>query len=187
MKISLTIYLIFLLSLSSKSQVKESSDSLIYWTQIQMLKWSDFQGEKDTIDSRYTYMEAVSAISIFTTGYYENDILKYRVTNYFNKSKSWATDTTVMSLLEHENIHFDIAELYTRKIRQGIEILIDKNKTSEEDYIELIEKLLNEFSESTKRFDKETAHGLVLQRQQKWKEKVEEEINSLEKYYIKRQ
>ncbi|NOU62337.1 DUF922 domain-containing protein [Marinifilum caeruleilacunae] len=179
-----TILLLFLLlsSFLSIGQKTNSDDNLIPWSKDRKLKWSDFQGEKDNKNLNSGTMKAGCCAAIQATGYYENEILKYRVTNNFDKSLSWTTHTTSLQLLEHEQIHFDIAEIFTRKIRNGIEQLIKEKKTTVKDYSLLINGLLKEKEIYNSKYDKETDHGKLVETQNEWKVLVAIELKKLEMF-----
>ena len=80
--------------------------------------------------------------------------------------------------LEHEQMHFDIAEVYTRIIRSGIKEMVRKKEVSVEGYIELIENGLVLIDKRDSTFDNQTSHGTNVAVQQKWRERINFELDS---------
>ena len=109
--------------------------------------------------------------------------IQYKVNAYFVRSKSWVKDSS-QKLLEHERLHFDIAELYARKIRQAVcEITIRKKKKDKKPkhYADTVQKLLDESNAYDIRYDKETAHGLIGKEQDRWESLVKSELQKYDK------
>lgn len=153
----------------------------IPWHSNYKLKWSDFKGESPNYGG-FEEKEAGCAAELLIEGYYENGP-KFKVTNNFNAIRSFTKDTTSISLLRHEQIHFDIAEIYCRKIRKGISELEKSPQTSLDDYTRLIKALLKERNEYDSKYDLETNHGVHGIKQLEWREKVDKELAELIAYY----
>ena len=128
--------LIILICIFSFADLKAQSESLtedleqIPWSSDYKLKWSDFKGVKDSLESRYDDKYAACASEILATPEYDSGTLVYRVTNNFHPNSAWVIDSITMGAigLEHEQIHFDIAEVYTRLIRSRIEEMVRNKK-----------------------------------------------------------
>src|SRR5687768_2492955 len=96
----------------------EPEEDVISWNEFYKLQWHDFQGEPGE-DARG---DAGAAVQIKAKPFLVKKEIKYDVVALFNRNKSWARGQST-TLLAHEQLHFDIAELYARKIRKKIKEL----------------------------------------------------------------
>jgi len=85
-------------------------------------------------------------------------------------------------LLDHERLHFDIGEVYARKIRSVIDSLRRKGETRINIYTEAIDSLLDQWEQYGNAYDEETSHGLRPSKQAEWAIKIQKELSALEKY-----
>ena len=150
----------------------------IYWNKNYKLKWSDFQGVSPSDNT----WKAVSYASIDARGYMDGGLPKYRVINAFLRKKSWTIDALSMDLLEHEQLHFDIAELYARKIKKTIEDLRRKKIKNYDRYEPLILRLMHERQAMDVKYDNETHHSMNVEAQSVWCKMIAIELDKLKKY-----
>jgi hypothetical protein len=104
---------------SKSNYFKEGSDRIL-WSSKRKLVWDDFRGIPDT--SRTISIASTSSKIEITENFILNGIPKYEVQCYFIRSESW-TKVNDESTLSHEQLHFDIDELFTRKIRKAFDSL----------------------------------------------------------------
>jgi len=83
------------------------------WSDSTQLKWSDFMG----LPSPSSNLRALSTTSIECDYFFSDTCLNYKVTALFFQQDSWALDSSKY-LLEHEKMHFNLTEIYARKIRK---------------------------------------------------------------------
>ena len=93
---------------------------VIYWTPDYKLSWNDFEGDPNH-NHNYKDISAITVSGIVDYRGCENGKIIYKIQSYFEKKNSWVklagrNDHT----LEHEQIHFDITELYARKLRKEL-------------------------------------------------------------------
>ena len=179
MKISyLSIFIItaiFLFSFNdSKSIVKDSDE--ILWESQRKLVWEDFTGIVDT--SSNAEAQTYYQIKIIDS-YFEKNLPKYRLGCYFIKSNSW-TKTNEKIALQHEQLHFDIAEIFARKIRKKFDSLNIKKCNTQYTYKEIYSRLGKSCDEYHHRYDGEVYFDSVQQK--KWRSKVTLELERLKKY-----
>lgn len=176
MKIFLNIIVLnfVILSLSAQS----NSDSLIYWKKNQKLGFGDFQGKKP---NDHGHDKARSSLVLVPSFINKDKLLNVKVICAFNKYESWMIDTS-KALLNHEQLHFDITELFARKIRKGVFSLIKSNQTNNEMYTKLIKDLFDEYNTCNIRYDEETAHSTNRQKQKEWEHKIACELEDLKDY-----
>lgn len=153
----------------------------ITWDINYKLKWSDFTGNEDASSS----WMAGCAASIYVKGFRENGLPNFSVNNSFIKNEAWTKDTTSVKMLRHEQLHFDIAEVFTRKIRKAVDSLRQKDVKAVAVYSEKIQKLLKMRNETDNLYDEQTSHGINDNAQFDWSRKILKELEALNAYTMK--
>jgi hypothetical protein len=110
MKIFIMALSLFIFSTYTFAQLHDT----IQWSTSYKLKWEDFQGKSDS-SSKYG---AISRPGIKYHLSANADSFNVKVLCFFIKSKSWSKYKNSYPLLMHEQLHFDIAELFARKLRK---------------------------------------------------------------------
>ena len=173
------IILLLLLFLSGIGQDNEGSSNLICWKKNEKLEWADFQGIPDSS----TNDKAICAPELIAQGYWESNLPNFRVTNCFNKDIAWSKDTVSNELLEHEQLHFDIAEVHARRIRKAVDSLREKSIDEINCYTIVIQKLLNCHDKMHDLYDEETYHSTIHSEQKRWESKIKADLEKLEKFH----
>ncbi len=127
-------------------------------------------------------MSAGTAASILTVGSENDGLPEYRVVCLFEHNRSWTKDTTSHQLLKHEQIHFNIAELFSRKIRNGVDSLRNQNIQEFEPYDAFINQKFDERDQYDLLFDKQTSYAINIKTQDDWFNRVESQLTTLQKY-----
>lgn len=152
-------------------------DNKILWSSDRRLKWEDFKGTPDTINFN---AEAVTSSQIeVIDGYFENGVPKYVVECYFIKNKSW-TKTQDKYTLSHEQLHFDIHELFTRKIRKSFDSLNVLKVQKQETYNKIFEKYGKKCNSYNDLYDSQVYFDSI--RQKLWIDKISIKLNELKEY-----
>lgn len=160
--------LIFSLCGWGYSGLETDNSDLLDW-ETRSLVWPDFKGQ-----ARYDGWEA--AVTSYKIGYR----LSYKgwgepkvdIFCQFVKSQSWVRrDAMTKDVLNHEQKHFDLAEVYARKMRKRIEEAELRDYSAR--YIEyrvekIYQEVWNECSRAQDRYDDETRHGLNANDQEEW-------------------
>ncbi len=107
------------------------------------------------------------------------------VSTYFDPAKSWIKPNANEAILKHEQLHFDITEIYARELRKRIKTLQKTVNDTEQlnadikyafkFYAVLMEKEQN-------RYDKETNHSIITDMQKKWADSVVIRLQNLKDY-----
>lgn len=115
----------------------------------------------------------------------------FTIKTYFLKDQSWII-LKDSNTLQHEKLHFDLAELYTRKIRKEIQKLNQRNVRKTKPYFDVIETYRKENDLADQLFDKES-YGFVLNGKRVknhtrdrllfWQDSIKIELRKLEKYH----
>lgn len=177
-KVAILILISVITAASGVSQPSGDPDrDLLTWNEFYKLQWHDFQGVPD--ENRMG--DAGTVVQIKAKPFLVKKEIKYDVVALFNRGKSWARDQSP-ALLAHEQLHFDIAELYARKIRKKIKELNRRGVNEIKVYNAAIHELLQESNEIDEQYDLETLHGAMSRKQAAWREKVRQELTSLHAY-----
>jgi len=145
------------------------------------LAWSDFTGEVPT-DIEH---EAVTHSQVHSgNGYPESGVVEYMVSCYFIPERSWVREKSAddLDLLEHEQLHFDIAEYSARLFRQKLQkskVTIaecNANLTALRDSVSALNK------EMQANYDLETDHGIDKEAQAEWSASVNSLLEELKDY-----
>lgn len=151
-----------------------SQESVISWSPLKLLNWDDFSGKaKDT--SKFD-AEACAEVKYYYQFNSPHDF-KFNVVASFNKNTSWCKrEHASQDLLEHEQLHFDIAELYARKIKEMFE-----NYNYSRNFSYEISRLFNqkkaEYHAMQRQYDEETNHSLNKNKQQDWEIFIQDELS----------
>lgn len=176
-----TLFVLFLVFKAISLNAQYDDDSILYWTKNRLLKWSDFQG-KVPINCGNT--KAISTPNIKSINYFRNGKIKnIKILCYFEMNNSWTKDTTAL-LLEHEQVHFNLAEVYARKIRKAFSLLKAQNKDNFEIYNDTIKNMLFENHKRQTEYDYETKHGTDSKQQDKWNKQISKELELLKDYEV---
>ena len=146
----------------------------IAWSLERRLKREDFNGRVPASAST----ASMSWIHIETEWECKDVTLKTTARATFDPSRSWFRSQNRMELdvqlLEHEQIHFDIAEVAVRKIRASFQTFSTAcAEAGGTDPIEhLIARADRDLQQEQERFDRETAHGVNGRIQAQWKRRI---------------
>ena len=179
-------FLIGFISLMSFSFVK---DDFILWQENKKLKIQDFKADnKDTIKvNRQQFLGAISAIRIEYSSFQrnKNSVPDFSIKTYFDPNESWMLLKNDY-VLQHEQIHFDLTELYARKMRKSVESLRPKNVTNISIYRKKIQRWNKKKKKASNQFDADNqdyyikiGQKILFQKnpkQEAWKKKVDREL-----------
>ena len=164
-------------------------DYFILWQENKKLKIQDFKADnKDTVKiNRQQFLGAISAIRIEYSSFQrnKNSVPDFSIKTYFDPNESWMLLKNDY-VLQHEQIHFDLTELYARKMRKSVESLRQKNITNISIYRKKIqhwnamkEKASNQFDADNQDYYIKIGQKILFQKnpkQEAWKKKVDREL-----------
>lgn len=164
-------------------------DDFILWQENKKLKIQDFKAEnKDTVKvNQQQFLGAISAIRIEYSSFQrnKNSVPDFSIKTYFDPNESWMLLKNDY-VLQHEQIHFDLTELYARKMRKSVESLRQKNITNISIYRKKIqhwnvmkEKASNQFDADNQDYYIKIGQKILFQKnpkQEAWKKKVDREL-----------
>lgn len=110
-------------------------------------------------------------------------VLQIILSNRFDYENSWMLKSEIhnVDLLKHEQGHFDLNEIYTRKMFQQFKNFRFTNDFRNEIYT-IMQAVNNELKQVQQIYEKETAYGTNKDGQSKWSDKIATELASIPSY-----
>ena len=176
MRFILSLIFTFLI-IAASAQIEYNPKTHILWNEYYKLSWDDFKAPKDP--SRFG--DAGTSVMIIAKPFLEKRKVYYQVYAIFDKSKSWGNNSSE-ELLAHEQLHFDIAELYARKVRKKVAELRRTGEKKVANYNKAINIILQKSNEIDEQYDKETFHGVISDKQAEWNANISAHLKALEDY-----
>lgn len=186
-----TILIGFLLAFCNAfSQDKAvNSQYVIQWQEGYKLHVSDFEKKRDSNDSyaftaykiEFYPSEVIVDLNDYIQGYE-----KLTVVAEFHTYKSYLHPEYADVFLEHEQLTFDIAELFARNIRKRFEELKLKKERRFSAYNYEYNVLWNACKQYQLEFNKDTNNGWDSNEKiVQWRKKIDQELKLLQPYAIK--
>ncbi|MBT8238184.1 MAG: DUF922 domain-containing protein [Croceitalea sp.] len=161
------------------SHAQDLNESIL-WQGDHRLKWSDFNGEvpPDVIPAATT----ASGISYqYSANLLHHEVnLDFEVNAYFYPNESWYKPEECNDLiLSHEQLHFDISEIFARKMRFTL-----RRTAFTEDVKNEIKKIyketLKELSDFQEKYDWETDFSRNRAKQLEWNQRIAEALQNIQ-------
>lgn len=156
-----------------------TSTNMIYWSEDYQLTWDDFQAAPD-YEKRNA--SALSASGIVHSKGCKNGQIIYEVLSYFEKNESWVKEEARTDYhLKHEQIHFDITELYARKLREALSK--EKFRCGQEaEFENFVSQFITNWHQAQHNYDASSQHSMDKAAQAEWNKQVEIELENLEAF-----
>lgn len=178
----LTLLLLFSISFFSQKsaispKIRKLKNDTIVWRADSLLHKEDFKSRPKP-GGRLGF----AAVGIFLYPGENGGELMFYVEALFVKSKSYITKYSEY-VLKHEQIHFNMCELYARKLRKKIsETNFKKVKNFSDEIQKLYAKISDEHNKEQDKYDNDTEHGLNSAKQKIWEDDVNSRIKELDAY-----
>lgn len=159
----------------------QKKDEEIVWSKDYKLTWEDFQGRPKSSSTA----GAITNSGISPNYSYEKGIIRFNIISTFSVKKSWVKfDDKIPSTLEHEQLHFDITELYVRKFKKLLSEAKFKNNSEKikKLFYSIYDKIDKEKDAYQDLYDQETTNPRDEGKQKEWVEKIAKELEELEEY-----
>ncbi len=147
-----------------------AQDHAFAWSAARRLVWSDFQGAPPTEGmegAKTTYV-------LYSAWKCHGDVFQFRVVAGFRPRQSWVKPAVLSdsaqsrSILAHEQTHFDLAEVHARLMRRYFAGLVSACRKTDGQLSALAQQREDEAGAEERRYDAETNHGLLADRQAEW-------------------
>lgn len=163
------IAIIFLLF----SAVAYGQEVFLNWSKSRPLKWEDFSG---IVNDTSNFEAECFAQVRYTYKVNSPKDFRFDVEAIFDIGTSWIKPSNrSKSLLKHEQVHFDIAQLYACKLQQAFNTYPYTSKFSAE-ILAIFEALNKEYHTIQKLYDEQSNHSLASAKQKQWEVFVETEL-----------
>ena len=177
MKFSVSLFFLFLVAVPDFLFAQKNNEELIEWNANRRLTWADYKSKPNP--------ESDAAASTTTTLIVEYNISSnhfgYKIQSLFSKTRSWGLHKTAY-ILSHEQGHFDIAEVFARKLHKKLSGYKFNPKTYKKDLKKIYDDVTDEKEETQNEYDEETRHSINKTRQAEWLKKIDEMLEEYEKY-----
>ena len=169
--------IVVVLLLCGRKLYGQSVPDTIQWRSNYKLKWKDFQG---MTDSNSIGDAGTSSGFGYKSSFYKDSVLIFNVYAVFFKNVSWVKSNYMdPSILNHEQGHFDITEVFARKLN----IAFKKHKFNKAIMQKDAEKIYNEVKTNANMtqalYDKETMHSINDRKQKEWDIKIARWLKSI--------
>jgi hypothetical protein len=155
---------------------KESNS--IQWDTSRRLVWEDFKSSPDDNSSNAALTS--STIS-FKYNYNSDKGFSYTIGCLFEKNSSWGRVKTDY-ILSHEQGHFDIAEMYARKLNKTIKAYTFNPATAQKEVPAIYQKIMKDLAAMQQQYDNETDYSRDKEEQAAWKLKINNELEQLKAF-----
>lgn len=158
---------------------KDGQKDILIWEENRLLTWDDFKGKPaKRFSAASTHYDTFKNLTDKKT----HALVEVLAVFYINKSwkkVSWINE----SVLAHEQKHFDIVELYARKLRRQIQERKYSSyanlKTASDSLYDVMDKEMDVYQD---KYDDETDASMNGEKQREWNKKIMDEIASLSLY-----
>ena len=154
---------------SNLAKEKKETEEFIPWTVERLLTWADFQREP----VRNTDAVASTSTTLGLNYMLKGGKVEYQITCSFSKKRSWGLVKTDY-ILAHEQAHFDITELFARKLHQQLMAYQPNRKTFQKDINAIYENVVKSKEAFQKMYDGETDHSRKRARQEEWLVRIDD-------------
>lgn len=139
------------------------------WDVSHPLTWDDFRGRMRSGAGDNTAAETSCGIAIETNLVTDRGVAKVYVFNTFDKQQSWVREGYDRAeVLKHEQTHWDICELYTRKMQACFDAAHITGVNLHQLVGDIYDQVTNEYLAQQQRYELETEHGTVPEAQERW-------------------
>ncbi|MCW3092761.1 MAG: hypothetical protein JWP81_3830 [Ferruginibacter sp.] len=150
-----------------------NNSNIIFYQPGKLLSWDDFKGKSVEASDAAALTNAGFGVKLMFRSIENTSQLVISVSCSFAKRDSWVKPgNKTPYILNHEQKHFDIAFIHTRQFIRNLR----KADFTNSNYAALIEKIYNqtaaELTEVQDRYDAETSHSRIPQKQSEWDEKI---------------
>ena len=170
-------FILLLLASPLLNFAQSKNEELIDWSATNRLTWSDYKGRPDPNSDA-----AATTTSYLGIEYnFKNYTVTYKIVCRFSRNKSWGMYKTD-HILGHEQGHFDITEIFARKLNKET----GEYKFSKSSYQRDLQKIYNDIVEEKEKlqnqYDKETDFSRNKEKQVEWLKKIEKMLEELKDY-----
>jgi hypothetical protein len=172
-----TLILMMVAAATATAQPDDCKDCII-WQTDRPLTWDDFKAKPQASSPNKAMTDSGMSIAFSC----KDNVADITLMCYFRPSKSWTKTRESDRLLAHEQLHFDITELFTRKLRKKLSEMDADCEKMHRAIGKIYDSNYNELLRYQQQYDRETQHSIKEEEQLRWEKKVKEELKALSDY-----
>lgn len=162
---------------------QSNTEDLVEWQHSVQLTWSDFKGQPQ---NRGDIVALTAAGISFKLSIKErnNEVSGFdvEVFAHFYPNRSWVHKKKSSNhILAHEQLHFDITELYARKFRKEIST-VKVSRSIKRDLNKTYQRIVKEMNVMQNNYDRETKHSTDVEMQSAWDKKIDDALKVYSAY-----
>ncbi|CAH0185463.1 DUF922 domain-containing protein [Chryseobacterium sp. Bi04] len=156
----------------------------IIWKEDQKLDWDNFKSNANRRNN--------PDVAAYTHCGWEYSVIKstnpkspvtIEIKTIFNEDKSWKDVKKINDyILVHEQKHFDIAELFVRRMRKMVAEKINTSADYDQWFASIYKGISNDYKNFQISYDKDTSHGMNKEKQAEYNTVIAEELEHLKSY-----
>lgn len=167
------LILICLLSWQSVQQQPPS----IPWSETRKLGWGDFKARPDPSSANAAMTNSIINIEFN----FDETSLDYTINCRFDKNRSWVKVRTI-PVLQHEQGHFDIAEIYARKLAREMSGYKFNPVTVKDDVNNIYDRIMKVYQQEQQQYDQQTDFSRNKEKQAEWLNRIAADLKSLQAF-----
>ena len=181
--IILSILIFFTAQFSNAQRLNENVERIdeyeVVWDVDRKLTWEDFKATPPSISETNASASTNCGFDVSAQSNSNRQLIAVTIKNIFYGNKSWVRmdKSDLTKLLEHEQAHFDLCEVYARRLRKRVE---DSNYKLNIDTAIL--EVFEAFKQRQLLYDKETNHSRNKEKQAEWIKIIANELQELNAY-----
>jgi len=155
-----------------------AADQAFAWSAARRLTWSDFQGVPPAEGAE----GARTAYTLYYAWRCRGATFEFLAIAGFRPRQSWVKRLVVndpaqsRSVLAHEQTHFDLTEVHARGMRRHFAALAKPCRKTDGELTAVARRLVAEEKAEQRRYDDETNHGVLAERQAAWSRGVAQRL-----------
>lgn len=178
------IFLLFISQIAFAQLSSFENDSILIWNENRKITWDDFKSQNKV----HSYEQASAVMAPGLIAYPKNieasKIKEVKIIATVSKNQSWYKIKEDY-ILNHEQMHFDITEIYARKFRKELAQIEEfGNEISPNIFLLLFNKIDEEHWNFQSQYEDETQRGTNFNQQKIWNEKIQKLLNELDDFKL---
>ncbi len=170
------VLILFLLTYSQTFLYSQFDKNQVEWNENKLV-WEDFQGKMKK-KSPYDALTLSAIYSAYKTDESQKNIILVVKAVFDKKGSKKKKNKTSSHLLNHEQRHFDITEIYARILKKNISSIEIKQRNTVSNKLNAeINKNFNEWKKFQTLYDNETKHSTNKEKQLEWDQKIDSLLN----------
>lgn len=145
----------------------------ILWRSDTHLSWDDFRGDIPINNRAAAITSSGITYRFSTSGTKENIEVDFKIDTFFYPTKSWYQPQLCDEvILGHEQLHFDISELYAREMKRRLDDELFTHGNVKAKVKSIYREINIELDDFQNLYDSETNFSRDLDKQEEWKLKI---------------